>query len=281
MEDHVTQWDDYSIEFNKKLVYQCCGDLRQLDSDEQEIAALWKLVVDMYNGGFEQFFCNWGYDCYWCAMRGIQRMGFTELLELLHITYTDVFDKFREDKRLKAYWDIPQYFNEDDIKTLDETDQAFYDGLGKTLCEKACAFYRDGLKKTAEFDYIKMWDGFAGGYYLELERKYNGDWSALSEQGQEIAALWRLFDDMGNGGVELFFGSGEICCGNALRGLEKVGCKKAEELFRRAYDKLFGEINSGEPQLDDEDGELIMETDTTFWEGLDAELAKAAFEFYY
>lgn len=280
MESYVKQWDDYSIEFNKKLVFQCRGDWRQLDRDEQEIAALWKLVVDMYNGGFEQFFCNWGYDCYWCAMRGIQRMGINELLELLHGTYTDVFDKFREDKRLKAYWDIPQYFTDEDIKTLEETDNAFYDGLGESLCKMACEFYRDDMKKTVEFDYVKMWDGLAGGYYFELERKYNGDWSALSEQGQEIAALWKLFDDMGNGGIERFFGSGEVCCENALRALEKVGCKRADELFRRAYDGLFTKINSHQA-LDGEDGELMMETDTTFWEGLDAELAKAAFVFYY
>lgn len=280
MENYVDQWDSYSIEFNKKLVFQCRGDWRHLDRDEQEIAALWKLVVDMYNGGFEQFFCNWGYDCYWCAMRGIQRMGFNELLELLHMTYTDVFDKFREDKRLKAYWDIPQYFSDEDIKTLDDTDQKFYDGLGEALCEKSCGFYRDDMKKTVEFDYIKMWDGLAGGHYFELERKYNGDWNALTEQCREIAALWRLFEDMGNGGIEKFFGSGEVCCGYALRALEKVGCKKAEELFRRSYDGLFAKINSHQT-LDDEDGELMMETDTAFWDGLDAELAKAAFEFYY
>lgn len=279
MEDYVEQWDDYSVEFNKKLVYQCRGDWRQLDSDEQEIAALWKLVVDMYNGGFEQFFCNWGYDCYWCAMRGIQRMGLNELLKLLHGTYTDVFDKFREDTRLKAYWYIPQYFTDEDIWTLDETDRAFCDGFGETLCERACAFYRDQMKKSAVFDSIKMWDGLAGGYYLELQRRYNGDWNALTEGEQEIAALWRLFDDMGNGGIEKFFSSGEVCCGCALRALEKVNCNEAAKLFRRAYDGLFAKINSHQT-LDVEDGELMMETDTTFWEGLDERLAKAAFVFY-
>ena len=213
-------------------------------------------------------------------MRGIQRMGFDELLDLLHKTYMNVFDKFREDTRLKAYWDIPQYFTEEDDKTLNATDNAFYDGLGETLCEKACAFYRDNMKKTAEVDYIQLWDGLAEGYYLELERKYNGDWNALSEQGREIAALWRLFDDMGSGGIEKFFGNGEVCCEYALSGLEKVGCQRAEILFRRAYDVLFAKINSQQP-LNDEDEDLMMETDTTFWEGLDAELAMAAFGFYY
>ena len=69
------RWDDYSITFNANLVYKCSGDWNGLEQDEREIAALWKLYVDTNNGGFEQFFCNWGYDCYWYAMRGIQRMG--------------------------------------------------------------------------------------------------------------------------------------------------------------------------------------------------------------
>lgn len=36
-------------------------------------------------------------------MSCIQRIGDRSLLELLHRTYTDVFDKFREDSRLNYY----------------------------------------------------------------------------------------------------------------------------------------------------------------------------------
>ena len=149
MEDFVDMWDDYSGEFNKKLVFQYGGDLRGMTSaDEQEIASLWRLVADVYNGGFVQFFCNWGYDSYWCAMRGIQRMGFRELLELFHNTYIKVFERFRDDTRLKAYWDIPQYLSGEDEKILEETDSAFYDSYGEKLCEMAYRFYHDELKIT-------------------------------------------------------------------------------------------------------------------------------------
>ena len=82
MEDFTKLWDDYSIKFNGKLIYECENDWKKLDTDEQEIAALWKLVVDINNGGFMQFFCNWGYECYWYAMRGIQRIGCNSLLQL-------------------------------------------------------------------------------------------------------------------------------------------------------------------------------------------------------
>lgn len=59
MTDYVKLWDDYSIQFNKTLEYDFNGDWNQLDQEEREIAGLWKLLVDGYNGGFEQFFCNW------------------------------------------------------------------------------------------------------------------------------------------------------------------------------------------------------------------------------
>ncbi len=150
MKDFVDLWDGYSIEFCKKLEYQCGGDWNKLDETEQEIAALWKLVVDIYNGGFVQFFCNWGFECYWYAMRGIQRIGDNKLLELLHNTYTSVFDKFREDERLTYYSDIPQYLTEEDEKILRDTDIEFWENEGEILCKMAYEFYCDSLKKAAK-----------------------------------------------------------------------------------------------------------------------------------
>lgn len=279
MSDFVKMWDNYSEDFTKKLIFQCRGDIRALDNDEQEIAALWRLVVDVYNGGFVQFFCNWGYDSYWCAMRGIQRMGSQEHLQLFHNTYLDVFDKFREDKRLKAYWDIPEYFTDEDEKILDETDQAFYDGLGEQLCERAYKFYHDELKKAAEFDYIKMWDGFAEGCFRKLAEECGGDWSRLSEKEQEMAAMWAMFYDIGNGGVKSFLerqGTGGYQY--AVRAAERVGCTKAAELLRKAYEKVFPKLGG---ELSQEDEDVLMNVDTTFWDGLDEELAEAAFKFYY
>lgn len=277
MTDFVDAWDDYSVEFNKKLIFQCKGDLRALDADEQEIASLWRMVVDVYNGGFVQFFCNWGYDCYWFAMRGIQRMGLRELLQLFDNTYMDVFDKFREDMRLKAYWDIPEYFTDEDERILDETDDAFYDGLGEELCEKAFRFYHDELKKAAEFDYLKMWDGFAEGAFRKLDEE-RGDWSKLSEKEQEIAALWAMFSDIGNGGVRAFFENrGADGYRYAARAIERVGCTEAPELLQETYEKVFPKLGG---EISEAEKDVLMEVDTTFWEGLDEKLAEAAFKFY-
>lgn len=73
MMDYVELWDDYSIQFNETLEAGFGGDWNQLDQEEREIAGLWKLLADGYNGGFEQFFCNWGYPGYWYAMCGLKK----------------------------------------------------------------------------------------------------------------------------------------------------------------------------------------------------------------
>lgn len=147
MMDYVTLWDDYSVQFNKTLEFDYNGDWDQLDQEEREIAGLWKLLVDVYNGGFEQFFCNWGYGGYWYAMCGLQKVGDQALLERLHNTYQQVFDKFKDDSRLKAYWDIPQYFTEEDNDILEKTNQYFWDGAGENFARLAYEYYHDQLKK--------------------------------------------------------------------------------------------------------------------------------------
>ncbi len=149
MEDYGQLWDVYSIKFCEKL-NNFNGDWKKLDMDEQEIAALWKLCADINNGGFVQFFCNWGYECYFYAMRGIKRIGDTGLLTMLHNTYTNVFDKFREDDRLKAYWDIPEYLTEEDEEILEETDIAFWEEEGEKLYKMAYEFYCVNLQKKAD-----------------------------------------------------------------------------------------------------------------------------------
>lgn len=148
MEDFGTLWDDYSINFCKTLEYKENGDWSKLDEEEQEIAALWKLYVDMYNGGFIQFFCNWGFPGYWYAMRGLQRMEDFSLLNLLHNTYMKVLEKFKEDPRLQEYWDIPEYLTEEDTELLEETDKQFYDREGEVFAKTAYQFYCKKLNKV-------------------------------------------------------------------------------------------------------------------------------------
>lgn len=52
-------WYDYAVLFVEKKNESEQG-WASLTSNEQDIAALWLLEADVFNGGFIQFFCNWG-----------------------------------------------------------------------------------------------------------------------------------------------------------------------------------------------------------------------------
>ena len=60
MEDFDEMLNTYAIEFNDKLENANNGDRSKLDEYEQEIAALWKLVADVYSNGFDEFFLGRG-----------------------------------------------------------------------------------------------------------------------------------------------------------------------------------------------------------------------------
>lgn len=52
-------WYEYAVLFVEKKNESEQG-WASLNSNEQDIAALWLLEADVFNGGFIQFFCNWG-----------------------------------------------------------------------------------------------------------------------------------------------------------------------------------------------------------------------------
>lgn len=147
MEDYGDLWDDYAGKFDLKLV-NLNGDWSKLDEEEQEIAALWKLFVDVNGGGFIEFFCNWGFDCFCYAMRGLKRINDTGLYELLTGVYKDVLGKFENDTRLAEYWDIMEYLTEENIERLEDVDTQFYETECDFFVKMAYEYYHEILKKT-------------------------------------------------------------------------------------------------------------------------------------
>ena len=160
MQDYDELWDQYASEFNDKLENANSGDWSKLDEEEQEIAAIWKLAADMYSGGFEDFFLSWGFECYSYVMRGIQRMidanmeededddaDLDDVYNLLDDVYTEIFEPFENDDRIKSYEDIGKYLTQTDEDVLEEVFDSFDDELGPLLCKKAYRFYCENLNK--------------------------------------------------------------------------------------------------------------------------------------
>ena len=107
IEDLDKKWNDFTIKFVEKLTKNK-NNWDSLSEKEQELAALWKLEADMYNGGFIQFFCNWGYKCFQHAIRGLTRLKAEQCLNIVQQQYK-IIERLENDKRIKELWDIPKY----------------------------------------------------------------------------------------------------------------------------------------------------------------------------
>ncbi len=119
------KWFDFTGQYVDKL-NQNNGDWSQLTKEEQELAAIWRLEMDVHNGGFLQFFTNWGIDCYEHAIRCLKKIGAKKSLDIILSSFT-VIDKYKEDKRLKAYSDLYKLISEDDHTQLDLLDNQYWE----------------------------------------------------------------------------------------------------------------------------------------------------------
>ena len=135
------KWFDFTIKFVKKFSAND-GDWNALSEQEQELAALWKLEADMYNGGFIQFFCNWGITCYHHAIRCLTRLNAEQALGIVQQQY-QIIQRLENDTRLKKYWDIPEYLTEEEhTKISDELDKQYWENTDNII-EKTFQVYAE------------------------------------------------------------------------------------------------------------------------------------------
>lgn len=133
-------WFDFTLAYVTKLNETGGRNWGQLNDEEQELAALWKLEMDMYNGGFIQFFCNWGYECYTYAIRCLEKLSANECLKILTNQYL-VVQRLEGDSRLESWWDIPKYLTENEMKLLDKLDREYW-GNADQIQEKTFEVYK-------------------------------------------------------------------------------------------------------------------------------------------
>jgi len=137
------KWFDFTVKFTEKLT-QNGNDWDALSEKEQELAALWKLEMDMYNGGFIQFFCNCGHTCYLHAIRCLNRLKATQCLKIIEEQYK-IIERLNNDERLKKLWDIPQFLTEEETKRIsEELDEKYWENTDNII-EKTFEVYAEFL----------------------------------------------------------------------------------------------------------------------------------------
>ena len=135
------KWFDFTIKFVDKLTKNK-NNWDSLSEKEQELAALWKLEADMYNGGFIQFFCNWGYECFQHAIRCLTQLKAEECLNIVQQQYK-IIERLENDKRIKELWDIPKYLTEEEKTKISDELNVKYWNNSDNIIEKTFKVYKE------------------------------------------------------------------------------------------------------------------------------------------
>lgn len=74
----------YKITLNAlEVISKNNGDWSLLSTLEQKVVAIYLFQIDMTNGGFVTFFCNWGYVCYLNALAGLKEIGCSKQVNII------------------------------------------------------------------------------------------------------------------------------------------------------------------------------------------------------
>ena len=139
------KWFDFTVQFVEKLSHHE-DDWNALSEQEQELAALWKLEMDMYNGGFLQFFCNWGMVCYSHAVRALKRLKAEESLAIIQKQY-QIIQRLEDHKEIQKLWDIPNHLTAEEQHEISEILDVQYWDNQDHIIEKTFCIYVDLIEK--------------------------------------------------------------------------------------------------------------------------------------
>ena len=123
------KFEEYSSEVNHRLYKELNGNIDELNQNEREVVRIWRLEADMCNGGFLQFFCNWGYPNFVETQKVLKKIGTNETLAII-TECEKIISKAQDDKRIKKLWDVAEilgeYLTEEEDKRLDELDEKYW-----------------------------------------------------------------------------------------------------------------------------------------------------------
>lgn len=123
-------FEDYSFKVTGQLFDQHGGKLERLSEKDQEIVRIWRLEADMYNGGFLQYFCNWGYENFEKTRQILTKLGAVQSLAII-TEYEKTMAVVKNDERIKELWDIPKYLDEflseEQQERLNELDELYWE----------------------------------------------------------------------------------------------------------------------------------------------------------
>ena len=107
---------------------------------DQDVVALWRLEADMYNGGYTQFFSNWGIENAKKANRALNRIGATEsekICEELLAIFLSAADG------AETYDDVLRAITTEQSASIMGIEQRFFEvGKGGEIARCAVTYFR-------------------------------------------------------------------------------------------------------------------------------------------
>lgn len=130
------QFEDYSFEVVDKLFKIYEGKIEAMPENEREVVLIWRLEADMYNGGFVQYFCNWGFNNFEDTQKVLAKINAKQSLSII-TECEQIISVLQDDDRIEALWDIPkylpEYLSEEQDARLEELDELYWENLDDIL----------------------------------------------------------------------------------------------------------------------------------------------------
>ena len=133
MENLEQYWEQSFSPIGRKFT-EIRPNYQDMGETDSMVAALYWLELEMYNGGFLQFFCNWGYDAYLLAIKGLGAINATYTEQLLIQAY-GIIQRLENDSQLQELWNIPKHLTENEITKLNKIDEEYWEDKENIMLE--------------------------------------------------------------------------------------------------------------------------------------------------
>lgn len=125
----VSVWElDQDVIYNGALgrLHAAGWNLADVSEVDREIVALWRMEADINNGGFMQFFCNWGEETFQLALKGLDRIGAPAMRALMEQMFA-VFAHYGDTDEVISLADLPGMLTEEENERLEALENTFWD----------------------------------------------------------------------------------------------------------------------------------------------------------